>query len=100
MHAAERDCKLIAHPPPESTRLSEAEMVWIARSAAANEAGLTCDEPSVLLVAQPDALLEDRSAIAFQGRRRHRRRVGRDRWSRDNGLVFSRNGMLRLIECR
>ena len=58
----ERNRELIADLAAEGARLSKAEMVRIARGAAAHDTGLPCDELAVLLVAQSDALLEDRSA--------------------------------------
>ena len=51
--AAKRDGELIAHPAAESTRLSKAEMVGLARMTPAREAGLRHYEFKVTLVADP-----------------------------------------------
>ena len=62
VNTTERNRELIADPAAEGAWLGEAEMVRIARDAAAHHTGLPCDELPVLLVAQSDALLEDRTA--------------------------------------
>ena len=51
--AAERDGELIAHPAPESTRLSKAEMVGLAGMTATSEAGLRHYEFEMTFVAEP-----------------------------------------------
>ena len=51
--AAKRDGELIAHPAPESTRLSKAEMVGLAGMTPAHEAGLRRHEFEMTPVAEP-----------------------------------------------
>ena len=64
VEATERNGKFVADPAAERARLGKAEMVRIGRRTAAHKAGLACDKFAVLLVAQPDAFLEDRTALA------------------------------------
>lgn len=66
MDATERNGKLIAHAASKRARLGEAEMVRIAGGAATHETGLSCDKPTVFLVAQPDASLQGRSAVGLR----------------------------------
>jgi hypothetical protein len=63
MHTAERNRVLVTHPPTKSARLSETEMVCVARRAAADDAGLTGDEPPVFFVPQPNDLRKRRSNL-------------------------------------
>ena len=61
--ATERNGELVADPPAEGARLGETQMVRIARRTTAHEARLACDKLPVLLVAQPDAFLQNWSAF-------------------------------------
>ena len=63
VNPAQGNGKFIAHLAAKGARLGKPKMVWIARRAAAHDAGLRCDELPMLLVSQPDAFLDDRSAI-------------------------------------
>jgi hypothetical protein len=66
---AERNREFVADPAAEGARLGEAQVVRIGRHTTAHEARLACDKLAVLLVAQPNAFLEDRSALAVRDRR-------------------------------
>jgi hypothetical protein len=56
MRAAERDGELVADFTTECTRLREAQMVWIGRPTAANQARLFHDMPDVVAVAKATSL--------------------------------------------
>ena len=68
VNTTERNRELIADLASEGARLGEAEMVRIARRAAAHHTGLPCDELPVLLIAQSDALREDRTGTVVPKR--------------------------------
>lgn len=63
MRTAERNRVLVAHPPTKSARLRETKMVWVARRAAADDAGLTGNELPMFFVTQPNDLLKHRSSL-------------------------------------
>ena len=62
MKPANRHGELVADLSPERTGLGKAQVMWVGWRAAAHEARLGRDEPTVLLVAQPDALCRDAAA--------------------------------------
>jgi len=64
--------ELVADPPAEGTGLSEAQMVRVARSAPAYEAGLACNEFPVFFISQSDDLRNNRARTP-QGDRKTRR---------------------------
>src|SRR5262249_48136508 len=63
MAAAERDGELIADFEANAARLRKAQMVWIARLAAADQTRLGCNELEVRLVTQPPGLGECELAL-------------------------------------
>ena len=63
VNPAQWNGKFIAHLAAKGARLGKPKMVRIARCAAAHDTGLRCDELPMLLVSQPNAFLDDRSAI-------------------------------------
>ena len=65
VEATERNGKFVADPAAEGARLGKAQMVRIGRHTTAHKARLACYKLSVLLVAQPDAFLEDRPACVI-----------------------------------
>ena len=66
VETTERDRKLVADLSAERTRLGKAEMMRIAGRPAANETGLPRNELAVLLVAQSNALFEERSFLSHE----------------------------------
>jgi hypothetical protein len=78
---AQRDGKFVADLAAQGAGLSEAEMVRVGRFAAADNAGLSHDEPQVRLIAVASRFAEGERALVDP---RHRRR-GRVCWLADGG---------------
>ena len=64
VEATERNGELVADFHADGSGLGKAQMVRIGRHTTAHKARLAWDKLSMLLVAQPDAFLEDRPAFA------------------------------------
>ena len=54
MDATQRDGELVADPTAKGARLSEAEIAWVARSAATHEARLPCNKLAVLRITRAE----------------------------------------------
>ena len=65
MESADGDRVLVADFPAEGARLGEADVVRFARRAAADGAGLVCDEFAMLLVPQANGLGCDAARSRF-----------------------------------
>ena len=63
VEATERNSELVADPATEGARLGKAQMVRIGWHTTAREARFARDKSPMLLVAQPDAFLQDRPAF-------------------------------------
>jgi hypothetical protein len=63
VRTTKRDGELVADAATEGARLGKAQMVRIGRPTTAHEARFARDKSPMLLVAQSDAFLEDRSAF-------------------------------------
>jgi len=63
MGATEGNGEFVTDPTAEGARLGKAQMMRVRRRTTAHKTRFACDKPSVLLVAQPDAFLENWSAF-------------------------------------
>ena len=63
MCPAQRDREFITDLLPKPARLCKTQVVWVAGLAAANEAGLLCDEAKMLPVSLPLRLRQSQHAF-------------------------------------
>ncbi len=76
METANGDRILVADFATERARLGEANMVGFTRLPSADDAGLGCDKPAVLLVAQTDGFLDQATTTDGEPLRQSDRRGG------------------------